>query len=114
MGRFVTKVSGDLNFEWKYGFAEQCSNFGIIALNLKSYDVSVETYSGESGEFVTLKGSKTDIIKAIDNELKNFNGCPLCNQSKCGKWTLTMLKYLKNRIEKHKSREINVILFSEY
>lgn len=113
MGRFVTKVSGNFNFEWKYGFAEQCSNFGIIALNLKGDDVSVEVYSGESGEFITIRGGKDDIIKAI-SELKDFKECPICGQSECAKWTKKMLNHLKKSAEKHKDGEIDAVLFSEY
>ncbi|MEM4203458.1 MAG: hypothetical protein QXS54_05240 [Candidatus Methanomethylicaceae archaeon] len=114
MGRFVFKIWGNLDFEWKYEFAEQCSNFGMVAKELEGDQVLVLLYNGEDGEFIRIRGNKADIINSVDSAMKKIGKCPICGQDECAAWTSEMLKEFKQKVEEQNEEKIDALLFSEF
>ena len=114
MGRFVIQHGGNIDWEWKFLFAQQCSNFGFILQEVASCgdEIYVSRYTGDDGEFVTLNADKNKLIDALSN--LDLEVCPVCNSPKCLEATLEMLKSFKEAVEKTDAPEINATWFVEY
>ena len=81
MGRFVVVDDGDFEWEWKFWFARQCSNFGFI-LEMVAGDgvhVSREYVEHDGGEYVVLKADREKLLEKLKS-LK-IDGCPICGDS---------------------------------
>jgi len=114
MGRFVISESGNLDWEWKFWFARQCSNFGFILQEVAANgeEIYVRRYTSEDGEFVKLNADKQQLIKALSNT--QLEACPVCRDKGCLEATLEMLKSFKEAVEKFEEPDIYATWFVEY
>ena len=112
MGRFVSIAEGDFDWEWKLCFAQQCSNFGFILEMVKGDGVSVERFTGESGEYVRLNTEREKLLKKL-KELK-IEECPVCKSAECLEATREMIKDFTEAVSKHQEDEIYTTFFVEY
>jgi hypothetical protein len=112
MGRYVYKEKGNIDWDWKFGFGEQCSNLGAVLEDLDGDGIAVSRYTGDSGEFVYLYAQKTRLLEALNN-LEEVE-CPICGEEECTKWTREMLKDLKEAAEKVKEEKLEELWFVEY
>ena len=63
MVRYVYSLESDINFEWKFWFAKQPSDFGeVLEIVLPKYTTR---YRADDGEVVRLAGDKKDIIRDL-------------------------------------------------
>jgi hypothetical protein len=115
VGRFVYTVSATKPWEYKYGFASQCSNFAHHLGTLGSGVARV--YRGADGEYVRVQGTRDEVLKAVEDVLdflRELNACTICNQRKCVEYTTEMFEDFRKYIEDLPEPEVDVLLFSEY
>ena len=114
MGRFVVQHSGNIDWEWKFRFARQCSNFGVMLEEVASHsdEVYVDRYTGDDGEFVMLKADKNKLVEALSSI--KLESCPICKTSECLEATLEMLKNFKEAVKEVDEPEIYGTWFVEY
>ena len=121
MGRFVYTVEGNVGWEWKYAFAEQCSNFGYYAENY--LDVPVYTSENDpDGEYIHIHLGKDILLERltelIDELRKQMNTrcfhCPVCGERVCLEWTKEMFENFYETIKDSPDDIIDMLLYSEY
>ena len=112
MGRDVYKEKGNIDWTWRFGFGEQCSNLGAVLEDLDGGEIIVNRYTGDYGEYVYLYAPKTKLLEALNN-LEEIE-CPICGEEKCTEWTREMLKDLKEAVEKVQSEEVEELWYVEY
>jgi hypothetical protein len=112
MGRYVVVDLGDLEWEWKFWFARQCSNFGYVIELVKGDGVYIRRYEGDDGEFVMIDADKEKLLERLRN-LK-IDECPVCGNPECAVATREMIKDFIEAVEKYDCKEFYVRLFVEY
>lgn len=114
MGRFVVQHSGNIDWEWKFWFAQQCSNFGFILQEVAACgdEIYVDRYTGDDGEFVKLNADKNKLLEALSSI--QLEVCPVCKNPKCLEATLEMLKSFEEAVKKVDEPEIYGTWFVEY
>ena len=112
VGRFVVVDSGDLEWEWKFWFATQCSNFGYVMEMVDGDDVYISRYEGEDGEYVKIQADKEKLLQKLKS-LK-IDECPVCGNPKCTEATREMVKDFMEAVEKYEGKEIYATFFVEY
>jgi len=116
MGRYVYFETGNFKWEGKFSFGVQCSNFGSLLEELKKsdYEVYVNRYIADDGEYVRLNTNRSHFLKALKNLLGSIDRCPVCNSSDCLTATKEMLVDLIEQVEKEAPDYINALWFVEY
>jgi hypothetical protein len=89
MGRFVNSRSPEVNYEYKFAFAEQSSNFGEVLEQCSIDEMGVTRYCSDIGEYV-------DVY--IDNAKKVKEGLLVFLSEENDKNNQRMLKQLVNAI----------------
>jgi hypothetical protein len=112
MGRFVVVDLGDLEWEWKFWFARQCSNFGYVIEMVNGDGVYIKRYEGDDGEYVKINADKEELLEKLKS-LK-IDECPVCGNPECAVATREMIKDFAHAIEKYQGKEIYITLFVEY
>ena len=128
MGRYAYVRYGNLQFEYKFAFAEQCSNLGYFLRDALPEYVSryiSEDFGG--GEYVEIYGDKDKILdklrKYIDEMKKKLvigkiSGeepvCPLCGSPKCFKHSVLMLEEFLNAVDKCDCERVDSLIYVEY
>jgi len=117
MGRYVYFEKG--NFEWnsKFLFGVQCSNFGSLLNELQqsNHEVYVSRYISDDGEYVRLYDTKkTHFLKALKDLQLRIDECPVCKNPDCLKATIEMLEDLIEHVEKEAPDYIDTLWFVEY
>jgi len=113
MGRYVYLQDGNIDFEWKFGFASQCSNFGLV-LRLLDTKIFVERFIGINGEMVILEANKNDLINGLQELLKDLTECPICQTEECFKDTQQMLQDFLQATVKCKDDYLQAMWYVEY
>jgi hypothetical protein len=112
LGRFVVVNLGDLEWEWKFWFAQQCSNFGAVMEMVEGDDVYISRYEGDDGEYVKIEADKEKLLEKLEN-LK-IDECPVCGEPKCTVATREMVKDFIKAVRGYKGEEFCVEFFVEY
>ena len=112
MGRFVNFYEGNLDWEWKFWFGIQCSNFGSILQMVADEDVYVDRYIGEDGEYIRLDADKEKLLEKLKS-LK-IDSCPSCGDTECLTATREMVKDFTEAVEKCDENKVFAIFFVEY
>jgi hypothetical protein len=112
MGRFVVVDLGDFEWEWRFWFAQQCSNFGAVMEMVEGDDVYINRYEGDDGEYVKINADKEKLLEKLKN-LK-IDKCPVCGNPECTIATREMIKDFIEAVEKYNCKEVYATLFVEY
>jgi len=117
MGRWVYLERGNISWEWKFAFATQCSNFGVLIKAMCPEYVRLRGPDG-NGVRVFIECAKEELIERLKAgiiELKLiYDKCPICGNNDCLQCTIEMFKDFLEAVKKCQENEIYAEFYVEY
>jgi hypothetical protein len=112
MGRLAYTIRGDFDWEYKFPFSKQCSNFGEVVEKVKSPYVGVSRYIGSDGEFVEIYADRRKLLDRLESF--SLDKCPVCGTPECAEATEEMIRLFAEAVKGCDLKEIRLTLFVEY